>query len=332
MTSHTDTRLLSPADAAAAAAILRAGGAVALPTETVYGLAADATNAEAVAKIFAAKGRPSQNPLIVHVADADRAAGFAEMPSGWVADCIAAFWPGPLSLVLPLRGGLAPAVTAGLNTVAVRVPSHPTFRAVLREAALPLAAPSANRSGRPSGTTWQAVYEDLEGRIDAVVCDEPSRWGLESTVIDATGDRPIILRPGAVTLEDLRRVVPSAIGPSADAERNARSPGTRFRHYQPHAQVILIDRIDEVDPRPAQSAYIGLASLAQPEPDGFVAARVCADVVDYSRSLYDFFRAADAAGASIIFCQRVADTGLGLALMDRLSRAAAEDRPRDAGG
>ena len=302
--------------ARAAAAVLRRGGLAAFPTETVYGLGAVATDAAAVAAVFAAKGRPSDNPLIVHVADVQSINTITDLPDLAVT-LLAAFAPGPLTLVLPLvRGGyrnvLPDAVMAGRDTVAVRIPAHAAAQALIR-AAGPLVAPSANRSGRPSPTTWQAVRDDLGGRIDAVLMGAPTAVGLESTVVDVTGAVPVVLRPGAVTLADLRRVAPGA-REATEADDAARSPGTRHRHYAPRARVRLVDR-----PEPAAgAAYIGLDA----PPPGYGLAETCATVEAYARATFAFFRRADALGLARIDAQRVPDEGLGRALMDRLRRAA----------
>lgn len=299
----------------AAADVLRGGGTVAFPTETVYGLGAPAFDAVAVAAVFRAKGRPSDNPLIVHVADAAAVAHVAVV-TDLGARLLAAFAPGPISLVLPARGGLPPAVTAGLDTVAVRVPGHPVARALLRAAGVPVVAPSANRSGRPSPTTWEAVRDDLDGRIDAILQGTPTAVGLESTVVDATGAVPVVLRPGAVTLEAIRRVAPDAVALSLDrADGPARSPGLRHRHYAPAARVRLVTRGDEPA---ADAAFIGLSA---PAP-GYALVEVCPDVEAYARLVFSVFRQADAAGLRRIDAQAVPDVGLGRALMDRLRRAA----------
>ncbi len=229
----TQTRQINPDAIDQAIDILQRGGILGVPTETVYGLAADATNELAVQSIFAAKQRPQENPLIVHVVGIELAQRFVSIGHQWIWDCLELFSPGPISYVLPYTGGLAPSVTAGLPTVAIRIPNHTCFFSLLQQSRLPLAAPSANRSGRPSATTWQAVLEDLDGLIEGVICGEPCQHGIESTVIDATGPAPVILRSGAITLETLQKVAPNACLATPDSHLSKRSPGTRFRHYQP---------------------------------------------------------------------------------------------------
>ena len=189
-----------------AADILRDGGIVAFPTETVYGLGADALNPRAVEKIFVAKGRPSDNPLIVHVASVGQLNEVAQEISGVANLLIEQFWPGPLTIVAQKRPLVPNNVTAGLDTVAVRMPADPTALELIRLAGKPIVAPSANSSGRPSATTWQAVLSDLDGRIDGVVCGPATRIGIESTVVDTTGDQPIVLRHGAITQEMIAKV------------------------------------------------------------------------------------------------------------------------------
>lgn len=308
-------RTLLTRDPDEAAAVLLRGGLCVLPTETVYGLAALAHDADAVRRVFEAKGRPSDNPLIVHLGDAAEADAVA-----WVTDLgrslLRAFAPGPLTVVLPARPGLPPAVTAGLDTVAVRVPSAPLARAVLR-ATGPLVAPSANRSGHPSPTTWAAALDDLDGRVDAILQGPPTTVGLESTVVDATGAAPLVLRPGAVTLDALRGHFPASRAVTAGAEEARRSPGTRHRHYAPRAQVCLVAPGDAAPS--ADAAWIGLS----PPPPGYALVIVCPDVEAYARRLFDAFRRADAADLARIDAEAVPEVGLGVAVMDRLRRAAA---------
>jgi L-threonylcarbamoyladenylate synthase len=237
-----------PADAAAitrAADLLRAGRLVAFPTETVYGLGANALDAAAVARLFAAKGRPATNPLIVHVASPAEVPAVAAAWPEAAAQLAAAFWPGPLTLVLPKADAVPVAVTAGGPTVAVRCPDHPVALALLREAGVPVAAPSANRSGELSPTTAAHVLKSLGGRVDAVLDGGPCRRGLESTVLDVTGPVPRVLRPGPVTVPMLETVVgPVAVGAQPGT---ARSPGLQSQHYAPRTPVELADNLIEAE-------------------------------------------------------------------------------------
>ena len=316
-----DSRTLYTHDVAEAAAILRRGGLVAFPTETVYGLGADARDAEAVAAVFAAQDRPADNPLIVHLADADDAGAVAAPLGHDGARLAAAFWPGPLTLVAPLLGdGILPrVVTAGLSTVGLRVPARAVARAFLAACGVPVAAPSANRSGRPSPTTWEAVRDDLDGRIDAVLMGAPCERGLESTVVDVSGSPPLVLRPGAIGTEALRAVVPGLrVAGTADADVLRRSPGTRHRHYAPSARVVVLDAGAPLPPGlAAPVAWIGTGVA----PAGAARAIETLDADAYARALYAAFRAFDAAGIATIACARVPETGIGRALNDRIARA-----------
>jgi L-threonylcarbamoyladenylate synthase len=315
-----------------AASILRHGGTVAFPTETVFGLGAKATDSTAVQKVFDAKGRPSDNPLIVHLADRDQIAEVATDVPDVGQKLLEKFSPGPLTLVLPKRSAIPDCVSAGLPTVAVRIPREPLAHELLQRAALPVAAPSANRSGRPSGTTWQSVLEELDGRIDAVVCENPSIIGLESTVVDVASDPPRLLRSGAISAEqlipwcpDLRTVHSTEIG-------SANAPGLRHRHYQPHARVRIVrdpyevilgvlgecgDRAESVGCR---HGFIGMDRWPDKYPIGY--AVECETVEEYASKLFESFREADRRGIQVLHCQSVPETGLGTALMDRLRRAA----------
>lgn len=307
-------------DPARAAAFVRDGGCVAFPTETVYGLGADATRAEAVAAIFAAKGRPSDNPLIVHVSDPSLVASVAAEITPSARALLARFSPGPLTVILPRGPSVTASVSAGLPTVGIRVPAHPVARAFLEHCSVPVAAPSANRSGRPSPTTWQAVEADLGGRIPCILRGGRSRVGLESTVVDCSGDVPLVLRAGSVTLEALRAVVPGVrVAGPGDAEA-ARSPGTRHPHYAPDARVVLLDGVGHPG---AGVAWIGIG----PAPSGYALTSSHADAASYAHALFDFFRTCDEAGVRRVECVRVPRRGIGRALMDRVERAARASDP-----
>jgi L-threonylcarbamoyladenylate synthase len=253
-----------PAALRQAADTLRRGGLVAFPTETVYGLGAHALDPAAVARIYAAKGRPGYNPLIVHVADADAARA---LTSAWPreADALAsAFWPGPLTLVLPKNDAVPDSVTAGLPSVALRVPAHPVAHALLRLAGIPVAAPSANRSTEVSPTTAQHVVRSLGERVDVIVDGGPCPVGIESTVLSLAGPVPTLLRPGTISVDDLRPVIGDVVLPSAapDATAARPSPGMLDRHYAPRAELRLFDVNDPHQPD---------GVLRQTQPDGSTA-------------------------------------------------------------
>jgi L-threonylcarbamoyladenylate synthase len=322
------TQYLSPHDLNVAAKLLRSDELVAFPTETVYGLAANALSADAVRKIFEAKGRPSDNPLIVHISEPSQLTSLVSYVPESAELLMKRFWPGALTLVFSKREHVHDEVTAGLETVGVRMPSHPIALELIRLAGCPLAAPSANRSGRPSATTWQAVAEDLEGRIAGIVMGDPTDFGMESTVVDVTSDPPRILRPGGVSLEALQVCCP-AIEPyqsrSADpSDTKVLSPGLKHKHYQPRARVQLVSKGFEQDlPRDSLVHFIGVESPRNPEPYDVVL--ICEDCNEYAARLFDFFRKADLAGADFVHCQAVEPTGMGVALMDRITRAATHE-------
>jgi L-threonylcarbamoyladenylate synthase len=241
------TRLLSTSkdDIQIASTIIRAGGLVAFPTETVYGLGGDAMNPDAARAIYAAKGRPSDNPLIVHIAELSD----LKMLAGDIPDCVyllaRQFWPGPLTMVLKKNHRIPDATTGGLQTVAVRMPKSEAALALIRESGTPIAAPSANVSGRPSPTTWEHVRQDMEGLIQAILMGDPCAGGIESTVLDLTGPHPVILRPGLVTPEELSRVLNEAVTydpailASPDQGLIPKAPGMKYKHYAPQAEMIL---------------------------------------------------------------------------------------------
>jgi len=302
-----------------AAEFIRRGEIVAFPTETVYGLGASVFNETAIRKIFAAKGRPADNPLIAHVASVQQIPLVVRELPPMAAMLIGAFFPGPLTLVLPRHPAVSKLATGGLETIGVRMPSHPIARDLIRECGVPLVAPSANLSGRPSPTTWQAVKADLDDRISCILKGTQTELGLESTVLDCTGRTPVILRSGAVTAEQLRSIIPSTKLSRRHDVTTPRSPGIKYRHYAPRARVKLVAHAHEARSGP-RSAIIGLEVPSA--VDQFLMARHCADVADYAREIYRFFRQCDSACVDVIYCQIVPERGLGLALMDRLRRAA----------
>ncbi|HUW64768.1 MAG TPA: L-threonylcarbamoyladenylate synthase [Spirochaetia bacterium] len=334
-TLHLKVDALCPAPEAieAAAALLRRGALVAFPTETVYGLGASALDDRAVARIFTAKGRPADNPLIVHVADpgeVPRVAADLPEPARVLME---AFWPGPLTLVLPRREDVSSLVAAGLPTVAVRMPDHPVALALIRAAGVPVAAPSANLSGRPSPTSGAHVLADLAGRIEALLDAGACALGVESTVLDLTEDIPAILRPGGVTAEELAEVlggVPRTESPGAAGK----SPGTRHRHYAPAIPVYLVEGERE-RVRDAAAKLVGELKARGLSPGVLCAAEHATlygvpavtygrwnDAAGLGRRLYGALRELEERGAGAIVAEGVTDLGLGRAVMDRLRRAA----------
>ena len=327
---------------ARAASILRAGGLVAFPTETVYGLGADATSAAAVAKIFAAKGRPPTNPLIVHVADPAMARRYAADWSPAASQLAERFWPGPLTLVLPKSPEIVPAVTAGLGTVGLRVPDHPLALSLLKQFAGPVAAPSANRSNRVSPTPADHVRDELGDAVDVILDGGPCRVGIESTVLDLTTPRPTLLRPGGVSREQIEAVVgpvdARGAGAHADAAGGstaARSPGLQPVHYAPRTAAFRFesDRREELraelegaKKRPIAALFLGLADTLvgtldddRTAPGG--AFFMPADAQGYARWLYQALRMVDEKGVEQIWIEMPPDRPEWAAVRDRITRA-----------
>lgn len=315
-----------------AAAQLRAGGVVAFPTETVYGLGAHAFDARAVRAIFRAKGRPADNPLIVHVADALMVERVARRVPVMARRLMDRFWPGPLTVIVPRHASVPDEVTAGLDTVGVRWPAHPVAQAFLQACAVPVAAPSANRSGRPSPTTWTAVVEEMSGRIPCILRGGPAEVGLESTVVDCTGRRPVVLRQGAITLEQVRSVVASAVvaDHAAPGDAPVRSPGLKYRHYAPNAVVVLVRSAAEIPAGMTACGFIGTSARGLTAKLDRTA--LVPGVPAYAHRLFQFFRVCERAGVRTIYCQTVSERGLGRALMDRLRRAASGHPTPPSGG
>ncbi|WP_201002476.1 L-threonylcarbamoyladenylate synthase [Paenibacillus glycanilyticus] len=337
----------APADAMAgqleeAAALLREGELVAFPTETVYGLGADARNTKAVEGIFKAKGRPSDNPLIVHIADENQLAELALPYPELATRLMKEFWPGPLTIVLPVRtGAVSPLVTAGLATVGIRMPDHPAALALIRQSGCPVAAPSANRSGRPSPTLAAHVLEDLEGKISGIVDGGATGVGLESTVIELPDSNTIrILRPGGITAEQLQSAVPEAVidAPAAanpDVTEAPRSPGMKYTHYAPKGdlRIVLGDSANAVRYIQEQLNH----AKTTPVKTGVLtfderAAAYDADLIlsygselhpeQAAHNLYAALRRFDSEGVQRIWAEGCSEEGIGLALMNRLAKAA----------
>lgn len=304
---------------AAAAACLREGRLVAFPTETVYGLGADATNGEAVASIFEAKGRPRFNPLIVHVPGLAEAKAHAEMTP--MAERLAkAFWPGPLTLVLDKRAGsdLSDLVTAGLGSLAIRVPDHPIARALLNAAQRPLAAPSANRSGRVSPTRAEHVAADLGDRVAMILDGGPTAHGLESTIIDARRDTPVLLRAGAVPAETIEAVAGCSLKRNTRAKARPDAPGQLASHYAPRARVRLNARAVQDG-----EALLAFGPSAPATTGPVINLSPSGDLIEAASKLFAAMRELDASGAETIAVMPIPEHGLGEAINDRLARAAA---------
>jgi L-threonylcarbamoyladenylate synthase len=318
-----------------AAHVLRSGGLVAFPTETVYGLGADATDPIAVGRVFAAKGRPADHPLIVHLGDADLVEAWADEVPPEARQLADAFWPGPLTLLL-WRSPKAPdAVTGGRDTVGLRVPDHPLARLLLDAFGDGVAAPSANRFGRVSPTTAADVVADLGDAVDVVLDGGPCRVGVESTIVDLTGDRPVLLRPGGVGVERLAEVLgheparPDGPAPT----RAARAPGLLAAHYAPRAKVVVADAgtaaVVAAEALAASDGRVGV--LAPTVTDGLpsevVELEPAGGPEEYARLLYARLRQADRLQIEVLVCVPPPARGVGVAVRDRLARAAASSAP-----
>ena len=343
-----------------AARCLNRGGLVAFPTETVYGLGADACSGPAVARIFAAKGRPPDNPLIVHVASPDEVRPLVREVTDQAASLMRTFWPGPLSLVFRRTGAVAAEVSCGLDTVAIRMPAHPVALELIRFAGVPVAAPSANASGRPSPTRAADVLSDLDGLIDYILDAGPCSVGLESTVLDLTGPAPVVLRPGGVTVEQLRRVLGEVRVRPPEPDEAARSPGLRHRHYSPRTRLVLVlppaagevapavarvvrdemaagrkvavactDETASELPRhlPRLATWAAAAEGGPVPPDAGAGPVVVAwgsrhRADEIAARLFAALRDLDGLGADVIVAEGLRPDGIGVAVNDRLARAA----------
>lgn len=313
--------------------LLNSGEIVAFPTETVYGLGAVATNEQAVKKIFAAKGRPSDNPLIVHIGTVEEVSLYTTNISEVARKCMDAFWPGPLTLVMHAKPNvLAPSVTAGLDTVGIRMPDHPVALELLQTLKKPLAAPSANRSGKPSPTKAEHVFEDLQNIIPCILDGGMTGIGLESTVLDVTLDTPVILRPGGVTKEMLEAVIGPVVEPSLEQQKiesTPKAPGMKYTHYAPEAPLYLIEAnkeaiktaIAELQPE-HKVALLAPENFEEIKADYYFTFGKEHDLEQISASLYDALRACDKTDATIILATATSKAGVGKAIMNRLEKAA----------
>ncbi|SHK19816.1 translation factor SUA5 [Geosporobacter subterraneus DSM 17957] len=323
-----------------AANILKRGGTVAFPTETVYGLGANALDQEAVVKIFRAKGRPSDNPLIVHIADFDDINPLVrEIPA--VAKKLAdRFWPGPLTMIFPKSEHVPEGITAGLDTVAIRMPSHGIARALIKLSGVPVAAPSANLSGKPSPTKAAHVIEDLMGKVEMIISGGECVVGLESTVLDISGEVPAILRPGGITLEDLKQVLEAVIVDPALEEKMGtgivpKSPGMKYTHYAPKAEMMIIDGAAEIvvtkienlaKEKEKDGLKVGIMATEETK-DSYGAACVLSmgsrkAPETIGAKLFDTLRHFDALGVDLILAEGISRQGVGHAVMNRMLKAA----------
>ena len=319
-----------------AAEIIKRSGIVAFPTETVYGLGANGLNEEAVKRIYKAKGRPSDNPLILHIGEVEQLKDLVEEVPETALKCIQAFWPGPLTIILRRKTIVPDIITAGLTTVAVRMPENPIARALINLAKVPIAAPSANLSGRPSPTSGKHVMEDMLGKIEMIIDGGETGIGLESTVLDLSEELPIILRPGGITYEDLKKVLPDVIEDKANLEKDLlpKSPGQKYRHYAPKAEMILfIGDLENIisnikkhtDKSNIEYKKVGIMATDETK-DNYSNAIVKSlgtrkDKKTIANSLFNILREFDNLDVDIIFAEGVDLDHIGLAIMNRMMKA-----------
>lgn len=333
-----DSKKIDNEKIAAAAELIKAGEVVAFPTETVYGLGANAFNDEAVKKIFAAKGRPSDNPLIVHVASIEQAETVAEI-SPLARTLMETFCPGPLSLVLPKKEGIAPRVTAGHDTVAIRMPNHPIALALIRAAGVPIAAPSANLSGKPSPTAADHVYHDLAGKIPCILGAEDARVGVESTVVMLRGTPCVLLRPGAITKEQLEPFCGEIILPTKEQADVPQAPGMKYTHYAPEGKVYLLEHKEQLQEAYSYFQNLGksIALLIPNQWQGEVGSlkKIKEEQIfwlgdetyleEVAARIFKGLRYCDEIGAEVVLAAAFCEDGIGVAVMNRLGKAAQKE-------
>lgn len=330
-----EDRGFSQSDLAAAKHIIKSGGLVAFPTETVYGLGGDALHEEAAKKIYEAKGRPSDNPLILHISNKDLVSLYVEEVSAKARELMDTFWPGPLTLIFKKNERIPYATTGGLDTVAIRMPSHSGARAFLEAAGTPVAAPSANTSGRPSPTDATHVKEDLDGKVEMIIDGGKVGIGIESTIIDTTGDIPTILRPGTITMEMVEAVIGKTAmdqGLKEDSEERPKAPGMKYRHYAPEAEMVIVDGTKEEVIKKIndlvsghQGEKIGILATEETKSSYVQGCVVCmgsSKKGTLTRELYRAIREFDHLGVKKIYSESFRDEADAEAIMNRLKKAA----------
>ncbi len=333
-----ETKLFSTSseDINNAGKILKNGGLIAFPTETVYGLGASAYDADAAEKIYTAKGRPSDNPLIVHICEKEQIDEIAEDVTEEAKMVIDTFMPGPITIILKKKNIIPKTVTAGLDTVAIRFPSHNVARALIKAAGVPIAAPSANLSGKPSPTKARHVINDMTGRIDGIIDGGDCNVGVESTIVDFTGNKPVILRPGGITYEDLKNAgidaeIDKNILKSLSANEVPKCPGMKYKHYAPNADVTVVEgektvvknKIKELLEE-NRNKITGVLSMNDADYDTAVILNAGKDNKEYAKNLFSSLREFDELGVEVVFAEFCEDDGYGLAVKNRLYKAAGQ--------
>lgn len=333
-----ETKLFSTSseDINNAGKILKNGGLIAFPTETVYGLGASAYDADAAEKIYTAKGRPSDNPLIVHICEKEQIDEIAEDVTEEAKMVIDTFMPGPITIILKKKNIIPKTVTAGLDTVAIRFPSHNVARALIKAAGVPIAAPSANLSGKPSPTKARHVINDMIGRIDGIIDGGDCNVGVESTIVDFTGDKPVILRPGGITYEDLKNAgidaeIDKNILKSLSANEVPKCPGMKYKHYAPNADVTVVEgektavknKIKKLLEE-NRNKITGVLSMNDADYDTAVILNAGKDNKEYAKNLFSSLREFDELGVEVVFAEFCEDDGYGLAVKNRLYKAAGQ--------
>jgi L-threonylcarbamoyladenylate synthase len=307
-----------------AADFIKKGEITAFPTETVYGIGANAYDEKAVRKIFKAKGRPADNPLIVHIARKKDISVLAKEITPSAKKIISEFFPGPVTVILKKNEIVPDVVTAGLDTIAIRMPASKIARELIKLSGVPIAAPSANLSGSPSPTNFIHVLRDMRNKIHCVLVGPSAKYGLESTVIDCTGKYPVILRPGSITLEQIKKLDKNAV--YQKRIRKVKSPGQKYKHYAPKARVKLITyqkpnvkfvKRETSNVKRVKEAYIGLNKKFA---NGFEFVKICKTIEEYAKNLFSFFRVCDEMGIKTIYCEKLPEKGIGAAIMNRLQK------------
>lgn len=329
-----DTKIFTAENLDGAGEIIRRGGLVAFPTETVYGLGASAFSETAVKKIYAAKGRPSDNPLIVHISDKSQIDELSCEISSDAKKLIDKFMPGPFTVILKKNKNIPDAVTAGLDTVGIRFPSNKTAVDFIKAAGVPIAAPSANLSGKPSPTKASHVIEDMTGRIEAIIDGEDCEVGVESTIVDASGNVPVVLRPGGITFEEIKEITPNAVVDShilssEETDDKPRCPGMKYKHYSPEAEVIVVEGEAEAVRTEIKrlisenkGKICGALTMYDSAYDDAVILSAGGSSKEYAKNLFASLREFDRLGVQTVFAEFRESGGYGLAVRNRLYRAA----------